>query len=169
MEVQDVDALALLREQTAAADRILRQVFGQVTPDQAIWRLSDSLANTIGATFMHVYYSEDQMVQGAQKTPTVFETGGWRERLGHDHEGVWTYTGKHDLGLLQEYADAVTAATGSYLVGLPPQALEEEIETPRGRQPRALRLSVYLVNHKFQHTGEIAALLGCQGVKGLPF
>jgi uncharacterized damage-inducible protein DinB len=164
-----VDALDLLRDQTANADRTLRQVFGQVTPDQAVWRMSGSTANTIGATFMHVYYSEDQIVHGAQGAPTVFDSGGWQQRLGYDHDGVWTFTGRHDPGLLLQYADAVTAATADYLAGLPPEALAEEIETPRGRQPRARRLSVYLVNHKFQHTGEIAALLGCQGVKGLPF
>jgi hypothetical protein len=164
-----MDALDLLREQTASADRILRQVFGQVSPDQAMWRMPGSLANTIGATFMHVYYGEDEVVQGAREAPTVFEKGGWQERLGYDHTSVWTFTGKHDPGLLLQYADAVSAATGEYLGSLPPEALEEKIETQRGPQPRVLRLSVYLVSHKFQHTGEIAALLGCQGVKGLPF
>jgi len=128
-----------------------------------------SIANTIGATFMHIYYSEDQMVHGALQAPTVFETGKWHERLGYDHSDVWTFVGKHDPSLLLEYAEAVSAVTREYLSGLNPEALEQEVETPRGPQPRASRLSVYLVNHKFQHTGEIAALLGCQGVKGLPF
>ena len=164
-----MDALDLLRDQTANADRILRQVFGTVTPDQAAWRMTGSMANTIGATFMHVYHSEDQVVQTALETPTVFEAEGWRERLGYDHSGVWTFAGKHDLGLLLEYAEVVSAATKAYLSSLEPGALEQEIDTPRGRQPRVSRLSVYLVSHKFQHTGEIAALLGCQGAKGLPF
>jgi uncharacterized damage-inducible protein DinB len=164
-----VDALLLLRDQTANADRILRQVFEPVTPEQAAWRLPGSLANTIGATLMHVYYSEDQIVQAAQGTPTLFEEGGWQERLGYEPATIWTLSGGFDTELLQAYASAVATATGAYLASLVPSALEEQIETPRGVQPRVNRLSVYLVSHKFQHTGEIAALLGCQGAKGLPF
>lgn len=164
-----MDALDLLRDQAANADRMLLQVFSPVTPDQAAWRLSGSMANTIGATFMHVYHSEDRMVHGALGSPSVFERGSWHERLGYDPETVWTYAGKPDPGLLLEYAGAVSAATQAYLSGLRPDAMEREVETPRGTQPMASRLSVYLVVHKFQHMGEIAALLGCQGVKGLPF
>lgn len=164
-----MDALDLLRDQAANADRILRQVFDPVTPQQAEWRLPGSVANTIGATFMHVYYSEDQMVHTALGRATVFETGGWKTRFGFDHAGVWSYTGGYDPRLLQEYADEVSAARRAYLESLTPQALEEMVDTPRGRQPRASRLSVYFVSHKLQHAGEIAALLGCQGARGLPF
>lgn len=164
-----MDALVFLREQAANADRILLQVFTPVTPEQAAWRMSGSLANTIGATFMHVYYSEDHMVQGALGSPTIFESGRWQERLGYDPAAIWTFAGKPDPSLLMEYAGGVSAATREYLSGLHPDVMEHEVETPRGPQPMASRLSVYLVVHKFQHTGEIAALLGCQGVKGLPF
>ena len=67
------------------------------------------------------------------------------------------------------YAEAVSTGTKAYLASLDPAALDRQIETPRGPRPLAARLSVYLVVHKAQHTGDIAALLGCQGVKGLPF
>jgi uncharacterized damage-inducible protein DinB len=147
----------------------MQQVFSPVTPEQAGWRIPGSIANTIGATFMHVYYSEDKMIHGAIGSPTVFENGRWHERLGYDPDTVWTFAGKPAPGLLMEYAEAVSAATQGYLSGLQPDAIEQEVETPRGPQPLASRLSVYLVVHKFQHMGEIAALLGCQGVKGLPF
>lgn len=164
-----MDALTLLRDQAANANRILQQVFEPVTPEQASWRAPGSLANTIGATFTHVYFGEDQMVHSATGSPTVFESGGWRERLGFDGDSMWTYSGAFDPKKQLEYANAVTAATSDYLASLSPDALEELIETPRGPQPRVGRLSVYLVVHKFQHQGEIAALLGCQGQKGLPF
>ncbi|HZT05720.1 MAG TPA: DinB family protein [Chloroflexota bacterium] len=164
-----MDALAFLREQSAQADRNLRQVFTPVMPDQAQWRLAGSTANTIGATFMHAYFSEDQMVQDMRGASSIFENGGWRDRLGYDHSNVWTFEGRHDPRLLLEYAEAVAAATEAFLAELDPAALDDVIDTPRGPQPRARRLSVYLVHHKAQHAGEIAALLGCQGVKGLPF
>jgi uncharacterized damage-inducible protein DinB len=168
-EVLPMDALDLLRTQVANADRITRQVFDPVTPEQATWRLADSKANTIGATFMHAYFSEDQMVHTALGAPLIFESEGWRERVGYDHGTVWQFTGRHEPELLRTYADAVSRATSEYLSTLSPTQLEEEIDTPRGRQPRVNRLVVYLVNHKFQHAGEMAALLGCQGEQGLPF
>jgi uncharacterized damage-inducible protein DinB len=164
-----MDDPGLLRELAARSDRTLRQVFGQVTPEQATWRLPGSLANTIGATFLHIYYSEDELVQGLQGHENLFETNGWGDRLGYDQRTMWSFTGAHDLQLLQEYADAVAAATSRYLASLSPAALAEVIATSRGPQPRALRLASYIVTHKSSHTGEIAALLGCQGAKGLPF
>src|SRR4051794_22075218 len=164
-----MDALDFLRAYAANADRMIRQVFDPVTPEQASWCLSGSKANTIGATFMHVYYSEDQIVHGATGSPSIFDAGKWSARLGYDHESIWSFTGAHEPVLLREYADAVSKATSDYLAGLTPEKIEEQIETQRGPQPRAQRLAVYLINHKFQHAGEIAALLGCQGVQGLPF
>lgn len=118
---------------------------------------------------MHIYYSEDDLVQGVQGSRTIFEAQGWQQRLGYDHAGVWTFAGTHDPRLLLDYAEAVSAATSTYLSSLRPEALEDLVETPRGPQSRASRLSGYIVTHKSQHTGEIAALLGCQGAKGLPF
>ena len=164
-----MDDLKLLQELAARSDRTLRQVFGQVTPEQATWRLAGSLANSIGATFMHIYDSEDELVQGFRGVESVFKRESWQERLGYDHGSVWTFAGPHDLSLLQEYADAVAAATSSYLAQATPESLAEVIETARGPQPRAMRLAGYIVTHKSSHTGEIAALLGCQGAKGLPF
>jgi uncharacterized damage-inducible protein DinB len=147
----------------------MQQVFQPVTPEQAAWRAPGSIANTIGATFTHVYVGEDQLVHGTTSTPTIFASGGWAERLGYDPETMWTYTGTFNPPVLLEYAAAVSAVTQDYLAGLSEEALEQLIDTPRGPQPRVNRLSVYLVVHKFQHMGEIAALLGCQGAKGLPF
>jgi uncharacterized damage-inducible protein DinB len=164
-----MDALEMLRAQAANADRMIRQVFDPVTADQASWRLENSKANTIGATFMHAYYSEDQMVHGSLDSKSIFDGQGWEDRLGYDHDRIWNFTGRHDPDLLRAYADAVSSATGAYLAGLTQEQIEEQIDTPRGMQPRANRLTVYLVNPKFQHAGEIAALLGCQGVQGLPF
>jgi uncharacterized damage-inducible protein DinB len=140
-----------------------------VTPEQAAWRLSGSKANTIGATFMHTYFSEDQAVHTMLGAPTIFDTQKWKDRLGFDHGTVWEFAGQHDPALLRAYADAVARATAEYVSGLTEAQIEEVIDTPRGPQPRVSRLSVYLVNHKFQHAGEMAALLGCQGAQGLPF
>lgn len=164
-----MDALSLLHELAANADGVLTQVFTPVTPEQASWRLPGSLANTIGATFFHVYAGEDETVSQALGALTAFERGGWGRRLGYNHGEVWAYQGNQDPAALLEYARQVSEATRGYLARLTAEDLERLIETRRGPRPMASRLSVYLVAHKFQHMGEISVLLGCQGVKGLPF
>ena len=163
-----MDALALLRDQAGNADDLLIRVFTPVTPEQGAWRLPDSTANTIAATFLHAYYTEDAMLHRLLGGRTVFEEGGWHQRLGYDPAAAWTLDAKPETSLLLSYAAAVTAATRDYLANLAPAALDHEVETPRGRRVLAFRLSVYLVAHKFQHAGEISALMGCQGLKGLP-
>jgi hypothetical protein len=165
--IDDVDALTLLKDQAANADAGLMRVFEPVTPDQAVWKLPGSAANTIGVTFLHAYLSEDEAVQRLRAAPSLFESGGWRERLGYDPAG-WTTGDRPDLAQFKTYAQAVTAASQGYLSGLRMEDLDREIETPRGKRPLVQRLSVYLVYHKFQHMGDIAALMGCQGVRGLP-
>lgn len=164
-----MDALALLKDQAANADRLMVQVFSRVTPEQAAWKLPGSMANTIGATFMHTGYSADSIVHRILGSATVFETGGWSKRLGFDPDSIWTYEGRPDTDALLAYAQAVSVATTDYLSALNAEDLEQQIETARGPQPLVSRLAVYLVVHKQQHLGEIGALLGCQGVQGMPF
>lgn len=163
-----MDALNLLRDQATNADAGLMSVFKPVTAEQAVWKLPGSAANPIGVTFLHAYFSEDEAVHRLMEKPSVFESGGWRERLGYDAAG-WSIEGRPDPAAMLAYAEAVAPDTKEYLSSLKPEDLEREIDTPRGRRPLVLRLGVYLVYHKFQHMGDIAALLGCQGVKGLPF
>ena len=163
-----MEALDLLRGQAANADDVLGRVFTPVTPEQATWQLSGSTANTIALTYLHTYFTEDEQVQRLLGKPALLETGGWKERFGYDPQG-WTLAKAPATSQLMEYGAAVTAATRDYLAAATPADVERQIETRQGLRPLIARLSVYLVNHKFQHTGEIAALLGCQGVKGLPF
>lgn len=164
-----MDALVLLRDQVGTADGMIKAVFKPVTPEQASWKMAGSTANTIGATFLHAYSTEDSAVHRLLGTPSVLERGGWGARLSYDPAASWTLEGPADTGLIMEYAEAVSAATKEYLDRLKPEDLEREIETPRGLRPLSARIGIYLVAHKFQHAGEMAALLGCQGVKGLPF
>ena len=163
-----MEAIDLLREQAANADSTLLRVFTPVTPEQASWRLPGSTANTIALTFLHIYVSEDDLLHRFAGGPSLFANDGWGSRLGYDPE-AWTLRDPPDKDLMLAYAEAVTAARRDYLATATPEQLEEEVETRQGRRKVIARLSGYLVAHKLQHTGEIAALLGCQGVKGLPF
>lgn len=163
------DALALLREMATRADDLAGQVFASVTPEQATWQLDGSSANRIAPTFFHVYYAEDRIInEVVLDRGTFFETRGWRERLGVDPAAIWAATTAPDLEQMRAYAAEVHAATREVLPSLDDAALGREVEGPRGRQTVLARLGLILVTHKMGHIGEIAALLGCQGVKGFP-
>src|ERR1051325_3818206 len=116
---------------------MLKQVFQQVTPQQAVWKLPGSHANTIGATFTHAYKSEDDAVHSIQGKPSVWESGGWASRLGYDDE-AWSFSKTPDPAQLTAYAEAVTKDTEAYLDRLAPEALDSLIETRRRPRPLAI-------------------------------
>jgi hypothetical protein len=165
-----MDALTLLRDQAAMADNLLTQVAANLTAEQALWHLEGSTANPIAAAFMHVMFGEDRTVQQrCQDRPAIFVAGGWQACIGFDPDAPWTPPSKVDPDALRAYAAEVRSATKQFLDEVQPADLERELEGPRGRRPMIAVLSLMLVIHKASHTGEIAALLGSQGVRGFPF
>jgi hypothetical protein len=164
-----MDALSLLRDQVSMAERLLSDVFSKVTPEQAVWRGEGSTANQIAALFLHIYTGEDRAVQRARDRRPIIETGGWAERLGYNVDAPWSPIDRPDLEAYRAYAAEVRAATREYLASVEPSAIEREVDTPRGKRTVIGMLSLGLTTHKLGHMGEIAALLGCQGVKGFPF
>ena len=72
------------------------------------------------------------------------------------------------LAALQAYEQAVLATTETYLAALIPTDLDRTVAFIGGERPVADVLA-NLVVHSMGHAGEIAALKGMQGVKGLPF
>jgi hypothetical protein len=165
-----MDAVTLMRQQVSLAEGLAARVIENVTQAQAGWRLEGATTNTIAPTIFHAYHTEDRIVHLiAQGKPTVFEAGGWKERLGVDRETMWTTTDPIDVDQVRAYAKAVHADSLAYLETADGADWERETEGPGGKRPLATILSLGLVVHKMGHLGEVAALLGCQGTKGLPF
>jgi uncharacterized damage-inducible protein DinB len=71
------------------------------------------------------------------------------------------------LASVLDYQRAIHAATEAYLADLTPEELDRKI-TAFGNERPAEVLTLAAV-HVASHTGEIAAVKGMQGVKGLPF
>jgi hypothetical protein len=75
-----------------------------------------------------------------------------------------------NLPSFREYAKAVYAATDAYVASLGPADLERKVDTGFvGEQTVGYVLGNICVGHVAEHNGEIAALKGVQGLKGLPF
>ncbi|HLH72778.1 MAG TPA: DinB family protein [Chloroflexota bacterium] len=165
-----LNALTLLRYDVTRAESFLSEVFAKVTADQLVWLPKGATTNPIGTTFLHVYHVEDRAIHRLLgDKPTVFEAKSWQDRLGYDPTHPWApLATPPDPVALRTYAAEVFADTQSFLDGLAPEALEQEISSPRGNRPMYVSLTLSLVIHKLMHMGEISALLGCQGVKGFP-
>jgi hypothetical protein len=130
-------------------------------------------ANTISATFVHFMHTEDRFIHSIiQDKATIWESGEWSSKtgiqkppeIGEDWSGFKKM--KVNLQLLQEYKAAVWAATDTYLAGLTQEELDRMVKFANGERTVAEMLML-AVSQAHGHMGEIAALKGIQGVKGL--
>jgi uncharacterized damage-inducible protein DinB len=159
--------LSSLREQA-------RDTLQDTTESQLNWTPPGTV-NSIKATFLHLVTCEDVYIQGVLRNkPLVWETGGWDKRIGLENiPGVgdgWEQVKAANLALapLLEYDQAVQSATRAYLEKLDDEELTRVVRFYDNDVPAAAVL-VFLVTHSSGHLGEIAAVKGMQGAKGLPF
>lgn len=117
------------------------------------------------------------IVQGMlQKTPPIYHSQSWARKLNvampasPDMNPEWGRTVKMDLPSFREYGKAVYTATDAYIASLSDADLERKVDTRLiGEQTVAFVLGTFVAWHVANHCGEIAALKGIQGLKGLPF
>ncbi|MSP14148.1 MAG: DinB family protein [Chloroflexi bacterium] len=169
-----MEGQAYIQHQVAAVRRLADAALKDMTEEQVNW-FPPGMANSIGTILLHAFTSEDRHFQTIlQGKPRLWETEGWGERAGvtnppgggRNWEEVKTQT--FSLAFLLEYHQAVKAATDAYLSNLSPAELDRTVNYIRGEQPVADVVAAFLV-HMTGHMGEVAALRGIQGVKGLPF
>ena len=139
-------------------------------------QMPNATITSIGSIYAHMVFAEDAIVNGMlQGKPMMYQSDGWEAKSGVPFPGTppsvgeWAKTVKMDYPKFQEYANAVFANTDSYLANLPDGDLEKKVQTPIGEQTIGWAVTTLLGTHAPQHIGEIAALKGVQGLKGLPF
>lgn len=132
--------------------------------------------DSIAAIYAHMVFAEDGIVNGMfQGKPLIYMAEGWEAKTGVKHPGGpmqntdWASQVKMDLPQFKEYAKAVYASTDAYLANLPDAELDRKIQGPIGETTVGWFLTTILATHFPGHAGEIAALKGVQGMKGLPF
>ncbi len=165
----------LLRAQYQQSHNILEQVIDDCTEEALADVGEGSTIGSIAAIYAHTVFDEDGMMAGAGRPGSIWTDGGWAEKTGlgemmprQSQEWAQSHL-EYDLAALREYAKEVHASTDAYLEGLSDQELAEEIEAFGQKQPRARYLGTICLWHLTTHQGEIAALKGVQGLKGLPF
>ncbi len=165
-----------VRQQLGFWHDALGQMLGDCSPEVLHKSVPDATITSIASIYSHLVFAEDVIVQGMlQGKAPLYHAQGWAGKLGiemripPEMDPAWAKTVNMDPAAFQDYAKAVYAATDSYLAGLPDSDLGRKVNTPAGEQSVAWCLATILGTHLPQHVGEIAALKGVQGLKGLPF
>ena len=165
------------QQQLTGSHGTLRHMLSDCDPELLNRTLPDATIGSIASIYAHVVFGEDAFVQSRfQGRPTIYESGGWEEKTRVPFPGMppaitpeWASALKMDLSTFQEYAETVFAATDAYLAGLPDSELERTIQGGTGEYKLGWGITVLLCQHAAAHSGEIAALKGVHGLKGLPF
>lgn len=168
---------ALLRQQLTGYHDILEQTIGDCQQATLDTNLPGATITSIGSIYAHLVFAEDGILHGMlQGRPPLYQAQNWAARTGlampamGEFKPEWARGVKLNLPVFREYAKAVYAATDAYIAGLSDADLERKVQTGFvGEQTVAFVMSSILAWHAAQHTGEIAALKGVQGLKGLPF
>lgn len=170
MKAQDV-----LRQGFAGSHGILDQQLADCSPEALRKMFDGSTIHSIGSIYAHTIHSEDAMINGVlQGKPPIWASAGYAAKTGitlpasarqDDH---WRDL-QIDPAQLKDYAAEVRANTDAYLAGLPDEGLERKGQFFGQEMTVAAVLTTVLLWHVGNHSGEIAALKGVQGLKGLPF
>jgi len=174
-----MDSIALLREQLRAAHEYLDATMADVTPEQLQW-IPPGRATPLGANYLHLIQSEDQIIQIALQHKEALADNAWAGRIGASepmpvppweeaYYMAWSRRVRIDLPALLEYARAVYAASDEYIATLSPDDLGAQVDlSSLGMSPVTLAwvLSRYVVGHADNICGEASALKGLQGARG---
>jgi len=168
-----MDIIEFIRRGNSGVRRMADMVMKDMTPELFNWA-APGTANTISATFLHFTNVEDIFIQKIiLNMPSVWESGNWSEKTGLQKPPSigedWSQF-KHRQVLIQpllDYQAAVWAATDTYLATLKAEDLDRMVKFAGGERTVADML-ILMISQSHNHIGEIAALKGVQGAKGIP-
>lgn len=116
---------------------------------------------------------------GMGQTPLRFGAG-WQEKVvlafppENPEDPFWDVRNVREglrvnLEALHDYAKTTEEVLLNWVVSLTPEDLDHMIQTPFGDFSLDKFLEYFIIWHINTHCGEIAALMGCQGLKGYPW
>ncbi len=169
-----MDAREYLQRQFASVRGVSDAVTKDLTDEQLNWA-PPGTANPIGTTLVHAILGEDSFVQRIlQGKSPLWNAGGWSERTGlkvlPGRGSSWEESNNTKLALavLLAYQEEVRSATDKYVAGLTSDELRRQVSVG-GTDRTVADVLALVATHTAHHMGEISALKGIQGAKGLPY
>lgn len=167
-----MDALELLKEQFASVRRFVDGILDGLTDEQVNWR-PPGTANPIGVSWLHLLTTEDSFIQGTiQGKPRLWDSQDWTAKTGirpRAGDETWDRIKQTQFTVapLRAYGEVVRGATETFLSSVTAEQLARPV-TVNNMEMSVSRLLTMMVCHSAGHAGDIAAIKGIQGLKGLP-
>ena len=164
-----MEAKELILQSLGQSQRFLNNTLDGLTQEEVAWSPAPE-CNSIAFILWHTVRVEDAVVNGAiQRKGDVYETEGWREKLGTPpNETGGRYTPEQlqtwkvpELEVLRGYAEAVRAKTLAFLQSVTPEKLSQEV-VMFGRSDTAGGVLGFLTTEIAMHVGQIGYLRGVQ-------
>ena len=174
-------ALQLIKDEIKNAREVFQGTAADITQEQ-LHKDPGGKAFSIAATYAHLVFSEDSIVQGMIQKKAPLYTTSWKDKTGASSpippmdenwskaNDAWGRSVKINLDQIRLYTDAVFEATDAYVNSLKEEDLEKEVDLGNwGKKTVAFLLYSYVIGHMNNLAGELSALKGVQGAKGYPF
>lgn len=147
-------------------------IVSDLTPEQFAYRPGGT-ANPIGPTLHHIIATHDRIInEFIQGRDTQWVRGNWADKLGlpstHRLEPDLAEFERFDFTAYRPYIDAVYEEALATIPTIGPADLDREVPGFRGPVRLGDLIGRTLLLHIATHLGEIAAVKGLQGLKGLP-
>jgi hypothetical protein len=175
-----MNTVELIHHSLGFAFEVLEGLVSDLTQEQADWQ-PPGKANPIGALYWHIVAYVDQIVHewGIGQAP-LRHSAGWQEKVvialppENPEDPYWEVRAvrerlRVDLPALHDYARATAQTLLGWVASLSLEDLERTVPTPIGDYKLGQFLEIFGICHINNHSGEISALKGCQGLKGYPW
>lgn len=166
-----MELIDFIRSQADAALRMLAFSVEDLDDEVAHYPPGGT-ANSIAQILAHVVTGQDLLIADRIGGGTSLHESSWAEKTGIplDRVQIWDQ-GAWRLNMegFEAYRQAVEAQSRRFLDTLTPADLDKQYAWIRGpEQPVARLMQTIFINHALGHAGEISALKGTRGLKGLP-
>lgn len=170
-----MDFRTYLRGQLTFAHTTLERVVEDLPSDLLHKAIPGSTTPNIAAIYAHAVLAEDNILNGMIMGRAPLFNADLAAKTGvpmnptPQQNDAWAKSIKMNLPAFREFAQTVYANTDKIVADMDDATAEAIVDTPLGKQPRQEFVGGLGVTHMWGHLGEIAALKGVEGLKGLPF
>ncbi len=171
MKAQDI-----LADQLAFSHMAIAGTIGDCSPSILHQAYEGGTISNVASIYAHMAFTEDFIVNGMlQGKPPRYKAENWESKTGilmpanPAMDVAWTENLRMDLDQFDQYAKEVFSHSETYIRGLSDAELERMVPAFGSERSVGWLLANIIGTHTPMHTGEIAALKGVQGLKGLPF
>jgi len=168
----------ILRTAFGFAHQVLESVIKDVDAETLHATIPGATIGSPASTYAHAVFDEDIFIQrSAQGKEPVYVSGRWGDKVGVAMPATPLQTPEwdaavriNDVAAFRAYAKAVYAATDAYVAGLSDTDLDRLVDAGQiGKMPLGEYIVRFSLWHLTSHQGEISAVLGAMGKKGLRF